>query len=207
MAGRCGVWLRSLLGRSLVGKRGRRHMRRRAWYTAQRATGLFPGATATRSGHHTSATHDSRRHAGGKRKNRPMQVIHQCARARLKGARWREHVESEREREGETGGREKDVVVAVTLWGARSRAMRALVMMPNWPSPPSTPKNRSGFSVSEQVTTSPFPANSDAQRTCVSRFIQRSTAPLHVLVGTISRSLGNLDGHGAAKKRLAGRAS
>jgi hypothetical protein len=36
--------------------------------------------------------------------------------------------------------------------------MRARVMIPNCPSPPSAPKNRSEFVVAEQVTVSPFPA-------------------------------------------------
>uniref|UniRef100_A0A0A9DIJ7 Uncharacterized protein n=1 Tax=Arundo donax TaxID=35708 RepID=A0A0A9DIJ7_ARUDO len=40
--------------------------------------------------------------------------------------------------------------------------MRARVMIPNCPSPPSAPKKRSGRVVSEQVTTSPFPVTTSS---------------------------------------------
>lgn len=44
-----------------------------------------------------------------------------------------------------------------TRCGAGSRAIRARVMIPNWPRPPSTAWNSSGFCPSEHVDISPFP--------------------------------------------------
>lgn len=46
---------------------------------------------------------------------------------------------------------------SLTLCGAGSNAILALVMIPNCPKPPRTPKKSSGLSSSEQVTSSPFP--------------------------------------------------
>ncbi len=49
--------------------------------------------------------------------------------------------------------------------------IRAVMMMPNWPNPPSTAKNNSGCLLGEQITSSPFP---DKNTTCESLNISRS---------------------------------
>lgn len=48
-----------------------------------------------------------------------------------------------------------------TPFGAGSKTIRALVITPNWPKPPNTAKNSSEFLYAEQVTTSPFPDESE----------------------------------------------
>lgn len=45
----------------------------------------------------------------------------------------------------------------LTLVGAFSKTILALVMIPNWPNPPKTAKNSSDFMSLEQVMNSPFP--------------------------------------------------
>lgn len=47
--------------------------------------------------------------------------------------------------------------MSLTLVGALSRTILALVMIPNCPKPPKTPKNSSGFLSLEQVMNSPLP--------------------------------------------------
>jgi len=59
----------------------------------------------------------------------------------------------------------------VTCCGARSKMIRAVMMMPNWPNPPSTAKNNSGCLLGEQITSSPFP---DKNTTCESLNISPS---------------------------------
>ena len=47
--------------------------------------------------------------------------------------------------------------VTLTLCGAGSRAILALVMIPNWPRPPRTAWKSSGFCFCEHVKISPLP--------------------------------------------------
>ena len=49
------------------------------------------------------------------------------------------------------------ICFTLTLFGAGSRTILALVIIPNCPRPPRTAKNSSEFVSSEQVTSSPLP--------------------------------------------------
>ena len=49
------------------------------------------------------------------------------------------------------------ICFTLTLFGAGSRAILALVIIPNCPRPPKTAKNSSEFVSLEQVTSSPLP--------------------------------------------------